>query len=602
MQATKIEREHEWLRMANGIFPRRAGCHSPASVFRLRFLSLLVLAVILSGCRPPGPRALLAGKNLLDRGDFAGAVTELKTATTLLVTNAAAWNYYGVALQNAGQPAEAAQAYQNALVCDRDLTEAHYNLGCLCLEQGRYADAKTEFNAYVLRHINLPDGWIKLGTTQLKLRELTQAERSFSTAYYLDTNNPEALNGLGLARVADGRAPDAAKFFSAAVAARPDYAPARLNLATVEVQYLHDDAAALENYRAYLALTPHPADWDAVNELVKNLEQPKPVAAVKAPPAKENEPAPPAKPKVVEMKPPRTVASRPQPAPEAAESQRTTVATAPPRPTAPAETATVQPEPAKQVEPEASPPEIVVSPETPERPTSTEKTSVWSRLNPARWFGTSRQTGSYTPNGVTPLLSNATQVQTSAPPAVTAPVKPPPPAAPVFPRYSYLSPSTPGPGDRAAAAAAFDAAQKAERTQNLAAAMNAYHQAADLDPSWFVAQYDYAVLAYRQRDFSQALAASEMALALQPDSVDARYNFALSLKAAGYATDAANELKNILAAHPDEARAQLALGNLYAQQMRDPARARSHYLKWLDLEPQNPQAINIRYWLSKNPP
>ena len=172
----------------------------------------------------------------------------------------------------------------------------------------------------------------------------------------------------------------------------------------------------------------------------------------------------------------------------------------------------------------------------------------------------------------------------------------------MFPRYSYLSPSTPGRGDRAAAAAAFDAAQKAERTQNLAAAMNSYHQAAELDPSWFVAQYDYAVLAYRQRDFSQALAASEMALALQPDSVDARYNFALSLKAAGYATDAANELKKILAAHPDEARAQLALGNLYAQQMRDPAQARSHYLKWLDLEPQNPQAINIRYWLSKNPP
>ena len=89
-----------------------------------------------------------------------------------------------------------------------------------------------------------------------------------------------------------GAPQDAAKFFSAAVAAHPDYAPALLNLATVERQYLHDDAPALENYRAYLALTPHPADWDAVNDLVKNLEQPKPVAAVKAPPAKENRTGP----------------------------------------------------------------------------------------------------------------------------------------------------------------------------------------------------------------------------------------------------------------------------------------------------------------------
>ena len=93
-----------------------------------------------------------------------------------------------------------------------------------------------------------------------------------------------------------------------------------------------------------------------------------------------------------------------------------------------------------------------------------------------------------------------------------------------------------------------------------------------------------------------------MALALQPDSTDARYNFALALKAAGYVTDAMNELKKIVTAHPDEARAQLALGNIYAEQMRDPAQARPHYLKWLELDPQNPQAINIRFWLSRNPP
>ena len=73
--------------------------------------------------------------------------------------------------------------------------------------------------------------------------------------------------------------------------AHPDYAPALLNLATVDRQYLRDDAQALKNYRAYLELKPRPADWDAVNDLVNSLEQPAMVAAMKAPPAKENETA-----------------------------------------------------------------------------------------------------------------------------------------------------------------------------------------------------------------------------------------------------------------------------------------------------------------------
>ena len=109
-------------------------------------------------------------------------------------------------------------------------------------------------------------------------------------------------------------------------------------------------------------------------------------------------------------------------------------------------------------------------------------------------------------------------------------------------------------------------------------------------------------MAYRLRNYNQSLAAYEMALAIQPDSVDARYNFALALKAAGYVTDAVNELKKILAANPDEARAHLALGNIYAQQLYDPADARQHYLKVLQLDPRNRQAPDIQFWLSSNPP
>ena len=132
--------------------------------------------------------------------------------------------------------------------------------------------------------------------------------------------------------------------------------------------------------------------------------------------------------------------------------------------------------------------------------------------------------------------------------------------------------------------------------------MKAYRQAATLDPSWFEAEYNCAAMAYRSGDVSTALSAYERALAIEPDSTNARYNFALALKAGGYMLDAVNELKKMAATNPRDARLQLALANLYAQELREPAFAREHYLKVLELEPHNSEANNIRFWLSANPP
>ena len=109
------------------------------------------------------------------------------------------------------------------------------------------------------------------------------------------------------------------------------------------------------------------------------------------------------------------------------------------------------------------------------------------------------------------------------------------------------------------------------------------------------------VIAQRLRNYSSALASYEHALAVEPDSVEARYNFALTLQAAGYAPDTANELKKILAAKPDEVRAHLALAYLCAKELHDPAQARVHYQKVLALDPTNPRASEIRYWLVANP-
>src|SRR2546426_7596671 len=92
---------------------------------------ILLGAMLLTGCTPAGPRALLDGKRLIEKRKYPQAVEKLKTATALLSTNAQAWNYLALAYHHAGQAAEAERAYQRALVLNQDLSEAHYNLGCL---------------------------------------------------------------------------------------------------------------------------------------------------------------------------------------------------------------------------------------------------------------------------------------------------------------------------------------------------------------------------------------------------------------------------------------------------------------------------------------
>lgn len=576
----------------------------PVKIISVRsVICFFALTLLVAGCTPAGPRALLKGKKYLEAGDYAAAAAQLQVATSLLSTNAAAWNYYGVALQRTGQAVDAANAYNRALELDRELLEARLNLGMLYLEQNQAEPAKAQFTAYTLRRPNDPNGWLNLGSAQLKLGEIVSAERSFSAVLALKTSEAEAYNGLGLARIQRNRPQEAAQFFAAAVQAQPDFAPALLNLATVNQQYLRNPKAALENFQKYLALSPRPENWDEVNAIVESLQRapvsepvattavvPAPVAPVAAAP----KPAPlvaEAKPVV---KPTNTqVAVKPLLSPRAqSQTMPRPVATTP----APARPAAATPPQVVQVSPG---PQIVATPTAapktaPKEPPlvveNESKPGLWQKL-----FGGSKSDNSA--KSVTPLPDeNAASANPPKPKPVILP-----PSLVHFPRYSYQSPARPAAGNRQAASAAFAKAQVAEQNNQRPQALAAYQQAAELDPAWFEAQYNAGVLAQRQGEYADALASYEKALAIQPDSVNARYNFALTLKAAGYSPDAAAELKKIIAAKPGEVRAHLTLGNLYAQALHDPAQARVHYLKVLELEPSNPNASDIRFWLAANP-
>src|SRR4051812_12074179 len=106
-----------------------------------RGLSIFALAASLflfAGCTASGPRALLDGDKALHDGKFQRAVESLKRATQLLPDDPRGWNMLGLAYHQSGQPQLAGQAYGKAMERDRSnlVSVAHFNLGCLLLEQG----------------------------------------------------------------------------------------------------------------------------------------------------------------------------------------------------------------------------------------------------------------------------------------------------------------------------------------------------------------------------------------------------------------------------------------------------------------------------------
>ena len=603
-------------------------------------LFLMVFGIFfLAGCTPPGPRALLEGKKLIEHGKFAAAIEKLRVATSLLGTNALVWNYLGLAYHGAGQSTNALLAYQKALALNHDLVEVHYNLGCLLLDQKRpEADrsAKSELTTYTLRQPNAVHGWLKLGTAQLRTGELGAAEKSFNTALRLNAQNSEALNALGIIQIQKNRPREAGQYFKEALKQSPDYRPALLNLAVVSHQYLNARPFALQKYREYLELKPRPANWEAVSIAANLLEQQ--LAPVKPPPTTnlvvQAGPATAAAPKPTDNPPRVTPTNQPKLEPPTTQQfvaaiPKTNVpvipAKIPPPPKPPETPVKVElvkvsdgpvVKPAQDVfsAPQPAPkpaPEPVTNAKSPMAPTASsavEKRGFLERMNPANLFRREYKPAPI----VTPLDSApgspplkrvevaaaATKPEASPSAAATGP---PPSSPPAFSRYVYRSPAKPAAGNHSEAEVSFAQGVQAQRDHRPAAAVTAYRAATKTDPGFFEAQYNLGLAAFEAKDLPQSLVAYENALAITPESANARYNFALVLKEANYPLDAVQELEKLLAVHPGEARTHLSLANLYAQQLDQPQAARQHYLKVLAIDSRHPQATAIRYWLAANP-
>lgn len=231
------------------------------------------------------------------------------------------------------------------------------------------------------------------------------------------------------------------------------------------------------------------------------------------------------------------------------------------------------------------------------------KRSWFQRLNPVNLFRSRSKSAAETPQAETQVARSSSQAApTSAASAGEAVSEKMLATAtrPSFPRYNYLTPPMPVPGNRALAERHYAAGLLAQKAGSLAQAIREYQQAVAVDPSYFEAQYNLGVAAYDARNWPLALEAFEHALAIKPNDFGARFNLALALEKAGYPLDAANELETLLALNPNKPEVHFAAANLYAQVLDDKPMARAHYSRVLELDPQHPHASAIRRWLLAN--
>jgi tetratricopeptide (TPR) repeat protein len=240
----------------------------------------------------------------------------------------------------------------------------------------------------------------------------------------------------------------------------------------------------------------------------------------------------------------------------------------------------------------APPPSKPATAETP------EKKGLVQRLNPLGWFGKDDKPSAAEAK---PARAQASPSRPAGSVTVGPTSATPPPAVRPFSRYRYRHPAKPTPGNTSEALRLVTVGAQAQQANRLADAIQNYQKGAEADPACFEAHYNLGVAAYEAGYWDLALTSGEKALSLRPQDTQARFNFALVLQRADYPEDAANEYEIILRARPNDTSTWYALGNLYANRLSDPAKARDCYRKVLELDPRYPQARFIQDWLDAHP-
>ncbi len=138
---------------------------------------------------------------------------------------------------------------------DPGRAQPHLSLGKLAARDRDYTRAADHFHAALERDPEQPDALNGLGLAFEALGQTERAEQSFKRALAADPDNAWAHNNLGVLYLSSGRLDEAAAEFEASLAAAGDDTNARINLALVRAKQ-GDRPAAIAALEEVLATRP----------------------------------------------------------------------------------------------------------------------------------------------------------------------------------------------------------------------------------------------------------------------------------------------------------------------------------------------------------
>ncbi len=526
----------------------------------------------------------------------------------------------------------------------------------LQFQSGRWDDTERSFATIQPTGAISADSWNTRGLLSLRKRRFKDAVNCFQYALSLDPAATTPLFNLGVAHQLQGDRRSAAVQYRRWLVVNPS---ARQSAGVQELirqwEIPATPSTALVSTNAPAPFAPQRPGRPAApvvptqrTNAAAVTEAPRPLATSTLPSSPARTPEPPAAkpvaPPQITPPPPLQVVNV-QEDPPLRPAQDEPVAKPAAKLAAAVPTGGAAPAPQKTTEPATS---TVTSPSAAEgKADATEtddadnpaKRSLWQRVtpgkwaNPVQWFRKSSETNTAAASDARPpgnpaeVAAKAASKPSSSPQKKPTPLSPPaavgPATAPTTaattpsrpaPRTEIASPRRPAPpryirravgllpaGNRTAAEPHFQQGIGAHQRRDLINAAAQYRRATEIDPSFHEAYHNLALVALDQGDVNLALVACEQALLLRPADSESRRSFAVALKQAGHPQDAAEQIELFLAAKPTETALHLAAAGLYAGELDEPAKARTHYELVLALEPSHPQAAAIRGWLSSHP-
>jgi tetratricopeptide (TPR) repeat protein len=193
------------------------------------------------------------------RGDHAGALSQIDAALVHAPDNLMGLNNRGLVLNALGRFDEALATYDRALALRPDFPEALLNRGNTLRDMQRFEAALLSFDQALAARPNYPEAHGNRGNTLLALGRFREALISYALALELRPDFPQVLCSRGVVQHALEHFDEALADYDRALRLAPDYADAHNNRG-VTLHALKRFDEALANYDRALDLHPRHAD------------------------------------------------------------------------------------------------------------------------------------------------------------------------------------------------------------------------------------------------------------------------------------------------------------------------------------------------------